>query len=232
MTEVSRIPQHITIIMDGNGRWAKERGKERVYGHYEGVESVRACTEAAVEAGVKYLSLYAFSQENWNRPQQEVESLMKLFFKSILEERSGFMNNGIKFVVCGNLEPLSEGLREQILECMEATSGNSRLTLVLFINYSGKWDIVQAANRFIALNPGKEIDQAGLESCLATRGIPDPDLMIRTSGEQRISNYLLWQCAYTEFYFSPVYWPDFRREEFNRALEVYAGRDRRFGGVK
>lgn len=231
MADNGRIPEHVTIIMDGNGRWARERGKERVYGHFEGVESVRAVTETAVECGVKYLSLYAFSKENWNRPKEEVKTLMSLFFDSVIMETSNFMKNGIKFVVCGDLEKLSDDLRNKMRDCMELTSSNSTLTLVLFINYSGKWDILQAANRYFQAEGKSAIDEKGLEKYLVTSGIPDPDLMIRTSGECRISNYMLWQTAYTEYYFTDIYWPDFRGEQFKKALEAYARRERRFGKV-
>lgn len=223
--------------MDGNGRWAKERGKERVFGHFEGVESVRACTEAAVEAGVKYLSLFAFSEENWGRPESEVDALMKLMFKSMMEEFATFMKNGVRFVVLGNRARLSDSLNSAIDEMMEKTSSNEALTLILFLSYSGKWDILQAAKamaRRYASCP-ECIDDAGMDEIecgLVTAGIPDPDLIVRTSGEQRLSNYLLWQSAYSEFIFSPVLWPDFRREQFFDALEEYAKRDRRYGKVK
>lgn len=221
--------------MDGNGRWAKARGKERVFGHFEGVESVRACTEAAVEEGVKYLSLYAFSEENWNRPADEVTTLMKLMMTSMKKEFSTFMNNGVRFVVLGNRERLGKELCETIDRMMEETSHNDRLTLILFLSYSGKWDIMQAMKKAAAELSADEfqaLSADGFSSYLVTSGIPDPDLLIRTSGEERISNYLLWQTAYTEFYFTPVLWPDFRKEEFRAALEEYSMRDRRYGKVK
>lgn len=221
--------------MDGNGRWAKARGKERVFGHFEGVESVRACTEAAVEEGVKYLSLYAFSEENWNRPADEVTTLMKLMMSSMKKEFSTFMDNGVRFVVLGNRERLGKELCETIDKMMEETAHNDRLTLILFLSYSGKWDIMQAMKKAAAELSAEEfqaLSAEGFSSYLVTSGIPDPDLMIRTSGEERISNYLLWQTAYTEFYFTPVLWPDFRKEEFRKALEEYSMRDRRYGKVK
>ena len=236
MTEQSNTPGHVSIIMDGNGRWAKARGKERIYGHFEGVNSVRACTEAAVEAGVRYLSLFAFSEENWNRPAAEVETLMGLMMRSIEREVDSLMKNGVRFVVLGNLARLSEGLRAAIAGLMEKTAACDRLTLVVFLSYSGKWDILQASRRLAEdVAAGKvrpeDVDQDAFSQYLVTADIPDPDLLIRTSGEQRISNFLLWQCAYTEFYYTDVLWPDFRKPEFRAALDAYAHRARRFGKV-
>ena len=221
--------------MDGNGRWAKARGKERVFGHFEGVKSVRACTEAAVEDGVKYLSLYAFSEENWNRPADEVTTLMKLMMKSIREEVSTLMDNGVRFVVLGNRERLGEELCKAIDGLMEMTAGNTRMTLIIFLSYSGKWDIMQAmkkAARELSPEEFQKLSMEDFDKYLVTAGIPDPDLLIRTSGEERISNYLLWQSAYTEFVFSDVLWPDFRKPEFRAALAEYSRRDRRYGKVK
>ena len=226
MEETRRLPVHVSIIMDGNGRWAKERGKERVYGHFEGVESVRACTEAAVETGVKYLSLFAFSEENWGRPDQEVNTLMGLMFKSMQDELPTLLKNDVRFVVLGNRARLSDKLNAGIDDLMARTASCSRLTLIVFLSYSGKWDILQAA---------RKMAQAGadeLEPFLVTAGFPDPDLIIRTSGEQRLSNYLLWQGAYSEFYFTDILWPDFRKDAFREALADYARRDRRYGKVK
>lgn len=219
------IPTHVAIIMDGNGRWAKMRGKERIYGHYEGTESVRACCEYAVEAGVRWLSLFAFSEENWARPEAEVTELMHLMAKSILNERPTFEKNNIRFIVVGNRSRLSDALNRDIDAAMAETAANTGLSLVIFLSYSGRWDIEQAAERWAA--DGAKEGRFG--DYLATACIPDPDLLIRTSGEQRISNFLLWQCAYTEFYFTPVLWPDFRKAEFRKALEDYASRQRRFG---
>lgn len=237
MEAEKRIPRHVSIIMDGNGRWARERGKERVFGHYEGVESVRACTEAAMEAGVKYLSLFAFSEENWGRPQGEVDALMKLMFKSMMDEFATFMKNGVRFVVIGNRTKLSAGLNEAIDSMMAQTASNTNLTLVIFLSYSGKWDILQAAKniaREYASCPERidSLETGSFDGYLATAGVPNPDLIIRTSGEQRLSNYLLWQSAYSEFYFTEVLWPDFRKKEFSDALDEYAKRDRRYGKVK
>ena len=221
--------------MDGNGRWAKARGKDRVFGHFEGVKSVRACTEAAVEDGVKYLSLYAFSEENWNRPADEVSTLMKLMMKSIHDEVSTLMDNGVRFVVLGNRERLGEELCKAIDSLMEMTAGNTRMTLIIFLSYSGKWDIMQAmkkAARELSPEEFQKLSMEDFDKYLVTAGIPDPDLLIRTSGEERISNYLLWQSAYTEFVFSDVLWPDFRKPEFRAALAEYSRRDRRYGKVK
>ena len=230
----TRIPRHVSIIMDGNGRWAKARGKERVQGHIEGVESVRACVDAAAEEGVEFLSLYAFSEENWNRPAEEVSALMDLMMLSIRREVGSFVKNGIRCIVLGNRSRLSEKARSAIEGMERETAGGRRMTLVVFLSYSGKWDILQAAQKAAAAHPeGLEaLTQEEFSSYLVTAGIPDPDLLIRTSGEQRISNYLLWQCAYTEFLFTDVLWPDFRKEEFRSALREYAKRDRRFGKVK
>ena len=230
----TRIPRHVSIIMDGNGRWAKARGKERVQGHIEGVESVRACVEAAAEDGVEFLSLYAFSEENWNRPAEEVSALMDLMMLSIRREVGSFVKNGIRCIVLGNRSRLGEKARSAIEGMERETAGGRRMTLVVFLSYSGKWDILQAAQKAAAAHPeGLEaLTQEEFSSYLVTAGIPDPDLLIRTSGEQRISNYLLWQCAYTEFLFTDVLWPDFRKEEFRSALREYAKRDRRFGKVK
>ena len=232
---MNKLPQHVSIIMDGNGRWAKARGKERVYGHLEGVESVRACLEAAVEDGIEYLSLYAFSEENWNRPEEEVNKLMELMFRSMENEFQNMMDNHVRFVVLGNRARLSDGLNAAIDKMMADTAANDRTTIIVFLSYSGQWDILQAMKKAAAtLSPEQlqSLDAEGFGRFLVTAGIPDPDLLIRTSGELRISNYLLWQCAYTEFYFTDVLWPDFRKPQFREALAEYARRDRRYGKVK
>ena len=218
--------------MDGNGRWAQARGKERVAGHREGAESVRACVEAAMENGVKYLSLFAFSEENWGRPESEVSFLMGMMAHLVVKELKAFLENGIRFLVLGNRSRLSSELNATIDDVIEKTAGNDHLTLILFLSYSGKWDIVQAVNKLLASKPAGEISAADIDANLVTAGIPDPDLLIRTSGELRVSNYLLWQTAYTEFYFTDMLWPDFRKKEFAAALQEYARRDRRFGKVK
>ena len=241
MTETkTNVPVHVSLIMDGNGRWAKERGKERVYGHFEGVESVRACVEAAVETGVKYLSLYAFSEENWNRPEEEVQTLMGLMVKAMASEMDKLHANGVRFMVIGNRERLGAELNATIDACMEHTAGNQVLTLVIFLSYSGKWDILQAAKKMVAqaladpesASALSEMDVKGFDAYLATAGIPDPDLIVRTSGECRLSNYLLWQGAYSELLFVDTLWPDFRKEDFRKALDYYSKRDRRYGKVK
>ena len=232
---MNQIPQHVSIIMDGNGRWAKARGKERVYGHIEGVESVRACLEAAVEDGVKYLSVYAFSEENWNRPEAEVMALMELMFQSMKKEFKTFMDNNVRFMVLGNRARLSDTLNAAIDAMMADTSVNTGTTLILFLSYSGKWDILQAMKKAVATLSPEEFQQMQLQDFdkyLVTAGIPDPDLLIRTSGELRLSNYLLWQSAYTEYSFTDTLWPDFRKPQFREALAEFARRDRRYGKVK
>ena len=238
--ETKNIPLHVSLIMDGNGRWAKERGKERIYGHFEGVSSVRACVEAAVENGVRYLSLFAFSEENWNRPDDEVTTLMGLMVKAMADEMDSLDRNGVRFVVLGNRQKLGAQLNETIDACMARTQSNETLTLIIFLSYSGKWDILQAAQRMaleLLDNPEKRetvenMCVADFDQYLVTAGFPDPDLIVRTSGEHRLSNYLLWQGAYSEFYFTETLWPDFRKDEFRKALESFAKRDRRYGKVK
>lgn len=237
---ISNIPVHVSLIMDGNGRWAKERGQERVYGHIEGVESVRACVEAAVRTGVRYLSLYAFSEENWNRPQAEVTALMELMVKAMAAEIERLDKNGVRFVVIGNRERLSADINASIDKCMDMTADNDVLTLVVFLSYSGKWDILQAAKKMAVemLEFPEKVDDIlemgvdGFDRYLATAGIPDPDLIVRTSGECRLSNYLLWQGAYSELLFVDTLWPDFRQKDFIAAVEYYSKRDRRYGKVK
>lgn len=237
---MTKVPVHISMIMDGNGRWAKARGKERVYGHFEGVESVRACVEAALETGVRYLSVFAFSEENWNRPEDEVVALMGLMVKAMAAEMQSLNKNGVRFMVLGNRARLSDELNAEIDSCMDMTAGNEALTLIVFLSYSGKWDILQAAKKLaldLLEHPEKkeDVENMGVDAFdpyLITAGIPDPDLIIRTSGESRISNYMLWQGAYSEFLFVDTLWPDFRKEEFHKALESYSKRDRRYGKVK
>ena len=236
----NNVPVHVSMIMDGNGRWAKERGKERVYGHFEGVESVRACVQAAVETGVKYLSIYAFSEENWNRPQEEVVALMGLMVKAMAAEMDKLNRNGVRFMVIGNRERLGDELNSTIDKCMDMTAHNDTLTLIVFLSYSGKWDILQAARKMaedVLEHPERReeimaMGVDGFDRYLATAGIPDPDLIVRTSGECRLSNYLLWQGAYSELLFVDTLWPDFRKKEFHAALEYYSKRDRRYGKVK
>lgn len=237
----SKVPAHVSIIMDGNGRWAQLRGKERVFGHAEGVGSVRACVEAAAEAGVKYLSLFAFSEENWGRPESEVSTLMGMMMDAIRDEIGSLAKQGIAFRVIGNVSRLSDQLRESIKRAEESTSPaygkDPVMTLIIFLSYSGKWDILQAAKKMAKEYAAKpealeSLEVGDFDKYLATNGIPDPDLVIRTSGEKRISNYLLWQTAYSELLSVDTLWPDFRKEEFRAALEEYSKRNRRYGKVK
>ena len=221
--------------MDGNGRWARERGKERVYGHFEGVESVRAVMECCVEWKIPYVSFFAFSEENWDRPEAEVVTLMELMCKTMLAEVDNFNEHSVRFMVLGNRSRLSDPLNQAIDGVMAATAANTGLTMILFLSYSGRWDIMQAAEKMahdLIDAPGRRIDAEDFAHYLVTDGIPDPDVLIRTSGEKRLSNYLLWQSAYTEFVFTGTFWPDFRKEQFLAALEEFALRDRRFGKVK
>ena len=227
------IPKHISIIMDGNGRWAQAHGEARSSGHIEGVERVRDITEACVELGVRYLSLYTFSEENWTRPQDEVSALMSLLMKAIKNEYATLMDNGVRFRALGNRERLSGTLQLALNKLEKATEKNSALDLCVMLSYSGKWDILQAVKHL--LQSGKSAEQIGYEDvdeALVTAGIPDPDLIIRTSGEKRISNYMLWQAAYSEFVFTDTLWPDFKKENLLDAIKEYSSRDRRFGKVK
>lgn len=231
-----QMPTHVTIIMDGNGRWARKQGKVRLFGHNVGVESVRACCEYAVEHGIKYLSLFAFSEENWGRPKAEIDGLMSLMVKSMVAELPVFLKQNVKFRVIGNRTALPADVVEGIEKTESATACNTGLNLIVMLSYSGKWDILQAAKRYAEdmLDAGKrvDVDERGFEKYLSTYGIPDPDLMIRTSGEQRLSNYMLWQCAYTEFYFTPILWPDFRKVDFELAIRSFNERERRYGKVE
>ena len=229
--DLSRLPKHVAVIMDGNGRWAEERGKFRVFGHQNGVKAVREVTEAAAELGIGYLTLYAFSTENWKRPVKEVNTLMKLFVKTIHKELKTLNENNIRLRAIGELEDLPEETNKSLKYGILSTKNNSRMTLTLALNYSSRWEIVKAANQILNdkdlfLN-GISNDQ--FESYLETADMPDPELMIRTSGERRISNFLLWQMAYSELYFTDVLWPDFRKEHFYQAIISYQSRERRFG---
>ena len=222
--------------MDGNGRWAGKQGKQRLFGHNAGADSVRAVCERCVELGVGYLSLFAFSEENWNRPAGEVEGLMKLMARSVLGERETFRRNNIRFLVIGDRSRLNPELLKDIDAAQQETASNTGLTLIVMLSYSGKWDIVSAARRYAekCVRAGEvlPLDEESFAGMLATAGIPEPDLMIRTSGEQRISNYMLWQCAYTEFYFTPVLWPDFRKKDLDLAIGEYNNRERRYGKIE
>lgn len=229
-----RLPQHVAIIMDGNGRWAKEKGKLRVFGHQNGVISVRDTVEGAVELGIKHLTLYAFSTENWNRPKLEVMALMELLVATINKETKTLMKNGVRLNAIGNLTSLPEKCYRQLMETIEKTSKNEACTLTLALSYSSRWEITEAAKQ-VAMNvldgklKAEDITEDIFASYLNTSDIPDPELMIRTSGEYRISNYLLWQLAYSELYFTPKLWPDFRREDLFEAIIDYQKRERRFG---
>lgn len=227
-----RVPEHIAIIMDGNGRWAQQRGLPRTDGHQAGAAVVRRIAEDAVQMGVRYLTLYTFSTENWNRPAEEVAALMVLLFESMEEEI--FIKNNIRFSVIGEMEKLPERVRERFLKCMERTAGNTRMTFVLAISYSAKWEITEAARRIAAkVQNGElqlhEISDKHINENLSTAFMPDPELLIRTGREQRLSNFLLWQCAYSELYFSEVMWPEFDKEELCKAIYSYQQRQRRFG---
>ena len=231
-----QVPQHISIIMDGNGRWAKQKGHRRLFGHKNGVEAVRDVTTYCAEIGVRYLSLFAFSEENWDRPADEVKGLMELMFKSMLNERETLLKNRIRFRVIGNTAHLSESLLAAIHKLEDETAAGTRMTMIVMLSYSGKWDILQAARRYaadcVAAGAQLPLDEASFSDYLATAGIPDPDLLVRTSGEQRISNYMLWQTAYTEFYYSPVLWPDFRKTDLEQAISDFNNRQRRYGKVE
>ena len=230
----SRLPRHIAIIMDGNGRWAKERGQDRVYGHLEGVLSVRDIVNGCAELGISYLTLYAFSTENWNRPKEEVNALMELLVNTIRKEVEELKKNNIKLHVIGDIASLPEICQKELAEAKEITSGNNGLNLILALSYSSRWEIVDATKKIVAdVQAGKlqpsSIDDSLFQKYLTTADFPDPELMIRTSGEHRISNYLLYQLAYAELYFTPVHWPEFRRQNLYEALLDYQQRERRFG---
>lgn len=232
--DITRLPKHIAIIMDGNGRWAQERGQERIFGHQNGVVSVRECTEGAAEIGVEYLTLYAFSTENWNRPKEEVDALMELLIDTIEKETPTLNKNNIRLLAIGNLDRLPSGAGRKLAKCIEQTGANTRMNLVLALSYSSRWEIVNATKQLaVKLKSGEisidEIDDDSFSAHLTTKDIPDPDLMIRTSGEIRISNFLLWQSAYSEFYFTDTHWPDFRKENLYKAIVDYQKRERRFG---
>ena len=223
------IPNHIAIIMDGNGRWAKKRGLARSFGHMEGAKTLRKALEYLTEIGVKYLTVYAFSTENWNRPQDEVSTLMKLFLKYIKSERKNMMKNKIRFFVSGRKNNIPEKLQKEIEKLEEETKNNDKITLNIAFNYGSRAEIVDAVNRII--KDGKENITEEDFSKYLYNDFPDPDLVIRTSGEMRISNFLLWQIAYSEFIFTKVAWPDFTEEEFYNSLLEYQNRDRRYGGL-
>ncbi len=231
-----KLPKHIAVIMDGNGRWAKKHGKPRVFGHRNGVKAVRETTEAAAELGVEYLTLYAFSTENWNRPRLEVNALMTLLVETIRGEVSTLNKNNIRLQAIGDINKLPSKSQKALLEGIEETKNNTRMTLVLALNYSAKWEIMQAvksiANQIETKQlRSEEINEQTFENELSTSGIPDPELLIRTSGETRVSNFLLWQIAYAELYFTPILWPEFRKEHLYRAIIDFQNRERRFGQI-
>ncbi len=230
----TRIPTHVAIIMDGNGRWAKQHGLQRMFGHKQGVQTVHEITTAAAEAGIRYLTLYAFSTENWNRPKEEVDALMALLVDTIRKETPTLMNNNVRLLTIGDLSRLPESTRIKFEECLQRTSSNTGLNLVLALSYSSRWEMTDAFRRIAEdacegrILPG-QIDEDTVSSYLTTKGMPDPDLLIRTSGEYRISNFLLWQLAYAELYFTDKLWPDFTVEDFYAAIVDYQHRERRFG---
>ncbi len=237
MNRQASIPRHVAIIMDGNGRWAQQHGRERCYGHMQGVEPVRSAIRAAVRCGVEVLTLYAFSTENWGRPAQEVEALMELLCRCVIEETPELIRQGVRIRVIGERSAFSSEVQRHLLRAEELTAAGDRLTLVLALNYSSRSEIARSARRLAEKVAAGElgcgqIDEQAVAAALDTAAWPDPDLVIRTSGECRLSNFLLWQAAYAELYFTPVLWPDFTEEEFDRALEAYAARERRFGLVK
>jgi undecaprenyl diphosphate synthase len=228
-----KLPQHVAIIMDGNGRWAKKLGNIRLFGHNAGVKSVREVTEASAELGIKYLTLYAFSTENWNRPQAEVQGLMSLLAKTLAEELATFARNNIRLKVIGG-DGLPQNVRDSLAEAEKNTQDNTGLTLVLALSYSSRWEITKAMTDIARkIENGElksdEIDQETISQHMSTHFMPDPELLIRTSGEYRISNFLLWQIAYSELYFTDILWPDFKKEDFYEALVDYQNRERRFG---
>ncbi len=236
LRERGDLPRHIAVIMDGNGRWARERGHSRVIGHHEGVESVRDVTEACAQLGIDFLTLYTFSTENWNRPESEVDALMELLVHTIRQETKTLAKNDIRLQAIGDLNKLPDAARRELADAMESTAGNRRMTLVMAISYSGRLEIIHAARELARqavrgqIDPD-DIDESTFASHLMMAGIPDPDLLIRTGGEYRISNFLLWELAYTEMYITDSFWPAFRREQLYEALRDFQNRERRFGRV-
>jgi|TARA_B110000967_G_scaffold9933_1_gene9931 undecaprenyl diphosphate synthase len=228
--DTNNLPKHIAITMDGNGRWAKTKGKFRIFGHKSGVKAVRDTVEGAAEIGIDYLTLYAFSTENWNRPKKEVDALMSLLVSTINKETKTLMDNNIKLTAIGDLNSLPKKCQEELQESIEKTKNNTRTTVILALSYSSRWEILNAIKQIV--KEGITEDQVNedlFSQYLTTKGVPNPELLIRTSGEQRISNFLLWQIAYSELYFTDVLWPDFRREDLFEAIVKYQIRERRFG---
>ncbi len=231
---MSRVPRHVAIIMDGNGRWAQKQSKIRLFGHQSAVQAVRDAVEAAARLHVEYLTLYTFSTENWNRPQAEVDGLMQLMIKAVEEETPTLMKNNIRLLTIGDVERIPQASRESIKKCCSDTAANTGTTLVLALSYSSRWEIGEALKAVVVdVEAGRlkqeEVGEETLRKYLVTRDMPDPDLLIRTGGELRVSNFLLWQMAYTEFYFTDLLWPDFRQGDFYEAVYDYQNRQRRFG---
>ncbi len=231
--DIHKLPRHVAIIMDGNGRWAKKKGNQRIFGHKNGVIAVRETVEAAAELGLGFLTLYAFSTENWSRPKMEIDALMSLLVSSLHNETPTLLDNNISLTAIGDIDSLSADVAKQLKNTIEKTAHNTRLKLILALNYSGRWEILRAVNQIKQeVTSGKlnmDITDSIFSSYLSTKDIPDPELLIRTSGEYRISNFLLWQVAYSELYFTPTLWPDFRKENFYEAIVDYQKRERRFG---
>lgn len=229
-TSTNPLPRHVAVIMDGNGRWARERGEDRVFGHANGVDSVRAVVRAAGELGVEYLTLYAFSTENWSRPKEEINALMELLVSSLAGEVEELVGQGVRLRSIGALDSLPEACREALGDVEARTAGCTGLTLILALSYSGRWEITEAVRTIVRSGRAPEdIDEHALRTCMGLPDVPDPELLIRTSGEQRLSNFLLWQLAYSELHFTPVMWPDFREDHFRAAVHEFRGRERRFG---
>ena len=232
--DINKLPSHVAIIMDGNGRWAQHRGLDRVFGHQQGVNSLREVIEAAAELGIRYLTLYAFSTENWGRPDEEVSALMGIMIQSLNKETDTLIKNNIKLKTIGDVDRLASDVRERLFETINLTAAGTGLNLVIALSYSSRWEITEAARRISSdVKTGAlsqdAINEVNFEKYLTTYGIPDPELMIRTSGELRISNFLLWQLAYAELYFTDILWPDFGKEDFYTAIIDFQKRERRFG---
>jgi undecaprenyl diphosphate synthase len=228
------IPRHVAVIMDGNGRWAAMHGSNRIFGHQQGVEAVRSVVEGAGELGIGHLTLYAFSTENWDRPKDEVDALMALLVNAIVQETDNLNDKNVRMIAIGNIVSLPSDVQSQLADAIQRTSKNTGLNLILALSYSGRWEIVDAVKQIVRKAQNSEITENQITECLfsnhlTTAGIPDPELLIRTSGEFRISNFLLWQIAYSEFYFTPVLWPDFRKENLFEAIADFQCRERRFG---
>ncbi len=228
--DLGRLPRHVAIIMDGNGRWAKNRKLPRLFGHRAGAKTVRRIVEAAARLGIEALTLYAFSTENWTRPKAEIEGLMRLLFRTIHSELDNLNRNNIQLSTIGDISKLPAFVQKDLDKAKKRLSENTGLKLVLALNYGGRQDIISAVNRLMAAGH-TQVTEELMSACLQTAGLPEPDLLIRTSGEMRVSNFLLWQIAYTEIYVTPVLWPDFKKDDFDRAIIEYQKRDRRFGGA-